>query len=132
MISFTRSGPAAVKSCGPILNMPALPRSESTNRRAACAVSTSSATINLFCTASILSNLTLLKLVSIVRGATSYCFVKRNEAFTQDNATQTFVNVSCDRGAFIDKARIDLDQAGPGSNHLPGIVRIKYSANAND
>src|SRR5438128_10813197 len=133
MTSRTISGPAAVKSCEPILNMPATSLSASINVSAFSFVSTSRAMISLSVADLVIDLFCFLCLASCggcFQGTTANCVVKRSEVTTFQNLNQSVIDPSRYGRAFIDEAGIKLHQAGSGANFSPGIRGGKDSSDS--
>src|SRR6185312_1980629 len=138
MISRTSAGPALVKSCMPILNIPTTSRSEATSSRAPAALSTSSATINLFFeipgievwVISVSPNLVLMfprwrtrysASLQILTSATADSFVQRVQSFALHQLEKPAINVLSDARSLINKSRVELHQTGAGADFFPGV-----------
>src|SRR5215203_2952467 len=121
--------------------MPASSRSSPNRRSASAAVSTSSATISF-------SFAETAPAVSVVigrppppvsnscgrelLGTTADGLVERAEAVPFKQRCQPLVDVSRDAHSLVDEARVELHQARPGADFLPGVFGIEDAADADD
>src|SRR6266849_702155 len=143
MISRTIDGPAAVKSCIPILNIPTTPRNAVKSSRARAAVSTSSAMMSLSFDFIFIEQVQTHKvsihfdLVDRVLPSSSFRFttdpfIEGADAFTLQNLGESFIDPSRRARALVDESGIKLNQTCSRANFLPGIFGGEHSAHADD